>query len=211
MGADIMTIIQQIALLSVPILIAVTFHELAHGIVADRLGDPTPRMAGRLTLNPLKHLDPIGAIVFIVTRTIGWARPVPVNPYNFKDPLRGMLYVSLAGPFANFLIAFIASLVYKLILNLEAEPLIAEKVLVPLALMVRYTVVLNIGIGVFNLIPIPPLDGSKILMAILPPGMRMTYARIEPFGFLILLGLIILGIVNLLLFPLVHFLVGLLI
>lgn len=211
MNADIMSFFQQIALMAVPILIAVTFHELAHGIVADRLGDPTPRMAGRLTLNPIKHLDPIGAIVFILTRTIGWARPVPVNPYNFKDPLKGMLYVSLAGPLSNFVIAFIASFIYRLILGMEAEPVIAEKVLVPIALMIRYTVILNIGIGVFNLIPIPPLDGSKILMGLLPPKARMAYASIEPFGFLILLGLIILGVVDVLVFPVVRFFVSLLI
>lgn len=211
MNADIMTFFQQIALMAVPILIAVTFHELAHGIVADRLGDPTPRMAGRLTLNPIKHLDPIGAIVFILTRTIGWARPVPVNPYNFRDPLKGMLYVSLAGPMSNFAIAFGASFIYRLILGMQSDPLIAERVLVPIALMIRYTVILNIGIGVFNLIPIPPLDGSKILMGLLPAKARMVYASIEPFGFLILLGLIILRVVDILIFPVVRFLVGLLI
>lgn len=211
MNADIMNFFQQIALMAVPILIAVTFHELAHGIVADRLGDPTARMAGRLTLNPIKHLDPIGAIVFILTRTIGWARPVPVNPYNFKNPVQGMLYVSLAGPLSNFAIAIIASFIYKLILSMQSDPLIAEKVLVPIALMIRYTVILNIGIGVFNLIPIPPLDGSKILMGLLPPKLRMVYARIEPYGFFILLGLIILRVVDILIFPVVRFLVGLLI
>ncbi len=211
MNADIMNFFQQIALMAVPILIAVTFHELAHGIVADRLGDPTARMAGRLTLNPIKHLDPIGAIVFILTRTIGWARPVPVNPYNFKNPLKGMVYVSIAGPLANFAIAFIASFIYRLILSMQADPLIAERLLVPIALMIRYTVILNIGIGVFNLIPIPPLDGSKILMGLLPPRLRMFYASIEPFGFLILLGLIILRIVDFLIFPVVRLLVRLLI
>lgn len=210
MDFDITRFFQQLALLSVPILIAVTFHELAHGIIADRLGDPTPRMAGRLTLNPVKHLDPVGAIVFILTRTIGWARPVPVNPYNFRDPLKGMLYVSLAGPIANFLIAVVASFLYKLMLTFEGDPFIAERIIVPAALMVRYTIILNIGIGVFNLIPIPPLDGSKILMGLLPPKARMIYAGIEPFGFLILLGLIILGVVNVIVFPLVHFMVGLL-
>jgi Zn-dependent protease len=211
MSAEIMTFFQQIALMAVPILVAVTFHELAHGLVADRLGDPTPRSAGRLTLNPIKHLDPIGAIVFIITRTIGWARPVPVNPYNFKDPVKGMLYVSLAGPLTNFLIAFIASLIYKAILNLQVDPQVADRIVVPLALMVRYTVILNIGIGVFNLLPVPPLDGSKILMGLLPPRLAMRYARIEPFGFIILLGLIILGIVDIIIFPVVRLLAGLLI
>ncbi len=211
MGADIMAFLQQIALMAVPILIAVTFHELSHGIVAQRLGDPTPAMAGRLTLNPIKHIDPVGAIVFILTRTIGWARPVPVNPYNFRDPFRGMLYVSVAGPIANFLIAIVASFIYKLMLGMQADPLVADRILVPAALMVRYTVILNIGLGVFNLLPIPPLDGSKVLMGLLPPKARLSYARIEPFGFIILLGLIILGVVDIVVFPVVHFLVRLLI
>ncbi len=211
MTAEISGFLQQLALMAVPILIAVTFHELAHGIVADRLGDPTPRMAGRLTLNPIKHLDPIGTIVFIVTRTIGWARPVPVNPYNFRDPVRGMIYVSLAGPLANFLIAFISSLIYRIVLGLQADPLLADRILVPLALMLRYTVILNIGIGLFNLLPIPPLDGSKILMGFLPPRIAMTYSKIEPYGFFILLIMIILGIVNMIIVPLVYLMVNLLI
>lgn len=210
MSADITNFLQQLALLVVPILVAVTFHELAHGIVADRLGDATPRLAGRLTLNPVKHLDPIGAIVFILTRTIGWARPVPVNPYNFKNPQKGMLLVSLAGPLMNFIIAFLVSFIYKFILQMQAGPLVAERLLVPVALMARYTVILNIGIGVFNLIPIPPLDGSKILMGLLPSKAAMTFAKIEPFGFLILLLLIILGIVDVLVFPVISFLVRLL-
>ncbi|MBI5875230.1 MAG: site-2 protease family protein, partial [Deltaproteobacteria bacterium] len=95
---SIASIIQDIAILAVPVLLAVTFHEVAHGWVADRLGDPTARLLGRLTLNPLKHLDPVGTIVFFLTRMIGWAKPVPVNPLNFRDPLKGMMWVAIAGP-----------------------------------------------------------------------------------------------------------------
>ena len=118
---DFTDIIRQIVLLAFPVLIAVTFHELAHGYVADRLGDPTARLAGRLTINPLKHLDPIGTLVFIVTRMIGWAKPVPVNPYNLRNPKKDMIWVSLAGPAANLIIAFIAAVVFRILLNLPVS------------------------------------------------------------------------------------------
>ena len=163
-------IIQQIVLLAFPVLIAVTFHELAHGYVADRLGDPTARLTGRLTINPLKHLDPVGTLVFIITRMIGWAKPVPVNPYNLRNPKKDMIWVSLAGPAANLIIAFIASVVFRILLNLPVSPFsdMGQKILAPLILIARITVTINIGLGVFNLIPVPPLDGSKILMGLLP-------------------------------------------
>ncbi|MBI4688508.1 MAG: site-2 protease family protein, partial [Nitrospirae bacterium] len=179
---DIANIIREISLLAVPLLIAVTFHEVAHGYVADKLGDPTARLSGRLTINPLKHLDPVGTMVFIFTRMIGWAKPVPVNPYNLKNPRRDMMWVSLAGPGANFIIATISALLYKTLLVFSVLP---EEIYLPLILMLRYCVVLNIGLAVFNLIPVPPLDGSKILMGLLSPRQAIAYSRIEPYGFLI--------------------------
>ena len=182
---DFTDIIRQIVLLAFPVLIAVTFHELAHGYVADRLGDPTARLAGRLTINPLKHLDPIGTLVFIVTRMIGWAKPVPVNPYNLRNPKKDMIWVSLAGPAANLIIAFIAAVVFRILLNLPVSPLgeLGQKILTPLILITQITVTINIGLGVFNLIPVPPLDGSKILMGLLPHKQAAAYSRIEPYGF----------------------------
>ena len=116
---DIANIIQQIVLLACPILIAVTFHELAHGYVAYRLGDPTAKMLGRLTLNPLKHLDPVGTLAFIVTRMIGWAKPVPVNPNNLRNPKKDMMWVSIAGPATNFVIAIIAAIAFKLLVSIS--------------------------------------------------------------------------------------------
>lgn len=205
---DIANIIREISLLAVPLLIAVTFHEVAHGYVADKLGDPTARLSGRLTINPLKHLDPVGTMVFIFTRMIGWAKPVPVNPYNLKNPRRDMMWVSLAGPGANFIIATISALLYKTLLVFSVLP---EEIYLPLILMLRYCVVLNIGLAVFNLIPVPPLDGSKILMGLLSPRQAIAYSRIEPYGFLILLGLIFLGVTSYLVFPVVILLVRLLI
>ncbi len=210
MSLDMTGFLRDLVLLTVPILIAVTFHELSHGLVAYKLGDPTAKMMGRLTLNPIKHLDLIGSLVFIITKTIGWAKPVPVNPLNFRNPRRDMVWVSIAGPLANFIVATVASLIYGFILNLNVNPF-TERIIVPLALMLRYTVVLNIGIGVFNLLPVPPLDGSKILMGILPENLAYQYMRIEPFGFIILILLIILRVVDILIFPIIHLLVKLLI
>ena len=209
---DITNFIRQIVLMAVPILLAVTFHELAHGYVAYRLGDPTAKLAGRLTINPLKHLDPVGTLVFIVTRMIGWAKPVPVNPYNFRNPRRDMMWVSIAGPATNMVLAVISAILYKLILMLPiASPILIKKLFLPVAMMLQMSVVLNIGLAVFNTIPIPPLDGSKILMGLLSPRHAIAYSRIEPYGFFILLALIFLRITDYLIFPIIIFLRNLLI
>ncbi len=209
---DIANIIREIALLTIPLLIAVTFHEVAHGWVADRLGDPTARYAGRLTLNPIKHLDLIGTLVFVFTRMIGWAKPVPVNPYNFRNPRQDMMLVSIAGPGANFAIAVISAFLYNILIGIRVSPEgFWEAILIPLALMLRYCVVLNIGLGVFNLIPVPPLDGSKILMGILPYKHALAFSRIEPYGFIILLGLIFFGITGYIIYPIIILLRNLLI
>lgn len=205
---DFTNIIRDIVLLSVPILIAVTFHELAHGFIADRLGDPTARIAGRLTINPLKHLDPLGTLAFIITRMIGWAKPVPVNPYNLKNPKRDMMWVSVAGPAANLVVAVLASIVLRIILNfsLPSFSLMWQNILVPLVLIIQLTVTINIGLGVFNLIPVPPLDGSKILMGLLPHKQAVAYSKIEPYGFFILLGLIFLRVTDYIIVPIIFFL-----
>ncbi len=204
--------IRQIALMAVPLLAAVTFHELAHGYVAYRLGDPTAKLSGRLTLNPVKHLDFLGTLVFIVTQMIGWAKPVPVNPYNLRNPKRDMIWVSLAGPVTNLLMAVVSALLYKLIIALPVQNVFfIKKVLVPVALMLQISVVLNIGLAVFNAIPIPPLDGSKILMGILPPKQAIAYSRIEPYGFFIILALIFFRVIDYVIFPLIIFLRNLLI
>lgn len=204
---DFTSIILQIVLLAIPILIAVTFHELAHGFVAYKLGDPTAKIAGRLTLNPIKHLDPIGTLVFLFTRMIGWAKPVPVNPYNLRNPRKDMIWVSLAGPATNFIIAILASIIYRtlIIIPVSTSSVFVQTIFIPLLLIVQLTVVINIGIGIFNLIPIPPLDGSTILMGLLPDKHARAYSKIEPYGFIILLGLIFLKVTHYVIFPLIVF------
>ncbi|MHB8790433.1 MAG: site-2 protease family protein [Desulfobulbaceae bacterium] len=199
---DINRIILQIIILAPPFLLALTFHELAHGYVAWRLGDPTARNAGRLTMNPLKHLDPLGVLAFIIMR-IGWAKPVPVNPVYFRDPRKGMLLVALAGPGANMLLAVASAILVKLLLMLH--PYIPQFVFDPLANMLVASVWINVMLAVFNLLPIPPLDGSKVLMGVLPPVMARSYEKLEPFGFILLLILFYLGLISQVIMPIIRF------
>ncbi|MFO7761118.1 MAG: site-2 protease family protein [Thermodesulfobacteriota bacterium] len=197
-----MTIIQQIAILAPPFLFALTIHEYCHGWVAARFGDPTARAMGRLTLNPLKHLDPLGILAFIIMK-IGWAKPVPVDPRYFKNPMKDMIWVSLAGPGANILTA-IASAVLAWFVAL-LSPVIPGFLLFPLYQMLAASIWINIVLAVFNLLPIPPLDGSKVLMGLLPRRQADLFSKLEPFGFLILLALFYLGILQKILSPIIGF------
>lgn len=195
-------LVRQVVILALPILLAVTLHELAHGLVADRLGDPTPRRAGRLTLNPLAHLDVVGTLVFVLTRMIGWAKPVPVNPVFFKNPRRDMLWVGLAGPTANFALAVAMAVVYRGLEHLPGSgSTVGVQVVLPLMLMARAGVLINLGLGLFNLIPIPPLDGSKVLTGLLPASAGQVLAGVERYGFLLLILLVFSGVLDHTLFP----------
>lgn len=192
----------QIFILLTPVLLfALTIHEFSHGLIAYILGDPTPKIAGRLTLNPIKHLDPLGTITLFLTQAIGWARPVPINPNYFKNPWRDMALTSAAGPLSNFLSAIIFGFLYHFFTytNLSIGEL---KISEPLALLSFLGVKLNLGLAIFNFLPIPPLDGSKVLVKFLPPELRENYLRLELLGFFIILILAITGILGKTLYPL---------
>jgi len=162
----------------IALIIAVTIHEFSHALVADKLGDPTPSLAGRISLNPLKHLDPVGTIMLLIFR-FGWGKPVPFDPFNLRHPKRDSALIALAGPTSNLILAAFLSIILKL----SALPLLA--LLIPLIIM-------NINLAVFNLIPIPPLDGSKILYGILPLDWAEEYnAFMKDYGILLLILLIL--------------------
>ncbi len=171
-------------LLAPPILIALTLHELAHGWVAWKLGDPTARNQGRLTLNPLKHLDPIGTLMLFIVH-FGWAKPVPVNPSYFNDPKRDMLFVAAAGPMANFIVAAVSAYLMRFVVPEGYGVILWE--------MLRFSLIINVSLAVFNLLPIPPLDGSKIVGSLLPDSMDAAFRQFERKGWLILIGVIIIG------------------
>ena len=208
---SIASTIQEIAILAAPILIAVTFHEVAHGWIADRLGDPTARLLGRLTLNPIKHLDPIGTLVFFLTRMIGWAKPVPVNPLNFRDPLKGMMWVAIAGPVTNLFLAAVSAAILRLLI---ASGILFDTsisfVMEPIRMMIYMSVIINVGLAVFNFLPIPPLDGSKVLMGLLSREQAEVFVKIEPYGFIILILFIMTNIDRMILSPIIGFTVSLL-
>ncbi len=200
--------IQRIALLAVPILIAVTFHELAHGWVAYRLGDNTAKQAGRLTLNPIKHLDLFGTLAFIITNVIGWAKPVPVDPRNFVNPRKDMIWVAAAGPLANMILAVFFAGVYQLLYG--ASTAMPVYFYLPVIMIAKYAVFINVGLAVFNLLPIPPLDGSRILVGLLPRDLAYRYAQIEKYGFIILLALILTNAVNYTIVPIIRVIIRIL-
>ena len=185
--------LQRLVLQVPALLIAVTVHELAHALVADRLGDPTARSLGRLTLNPLPHIDPLGALAFVLAG-FGWAKPVPVNAQYFKNPLRDMSRVAVAGPIANFLAAF-AALV--LLLALRPAGVLPEAGLRVLS----YVYTFNLVLGIFNLIPLPPLDGGHFLPYLLPRGAASALHGLERYGMIILLVLVFTGAIQRILGP----------
>ncbi|NQS70776.1 MAG: site-2 protease family protein [Desulfobulbaceae bacterium] len=201
MNFDLQALLLQIIILAPPFLFALTVHELAHGYIAYRLGDPTAKEAGRLTMNPLKHLDPLGVLAFIIMK-IGWAKPVPVDPRYFRNPRKDMLSVALAGPASNLLLAIASALLLQVLVRFPFLPL---AILQPLAHMLVASVWINLMLAVFNLLPIPPLDGSKILMGILPPQAAYNYARLEPFGFVLVLVLFYTGVIGKIILPIIHF------
>lgn len=201
--------INEIIIFLVPVLIAITVHEVAHGYVAYLLGDPTAKLAGRLTLNPIKHLDPIGAIALLIVK-VGWAKPVPINPLYFKNKKRDILLVSAAGPISNFVLAIIFSLIIRVILTLFGS--FHNSLLVSFFSTIidicSAGIIVNIGLGIFNLIPIPPLDGSNILASLLPNRIAASFMRFGKYGFIVLLLLFLSGVVQKVILPIIYFFVS---
>jgi len=207
-------IVTKISIMLVPALLAITMHEVAHGYVAERFGDPTARLLGRLNLNPLRHLDPIGTVAVFIFG-FGWARPVPVNAGNLRRPKRDMIWVALAGPSSNLLLAVLSALLLRGIGLLEAGSVVQSELFLqlakPIRMMAGFSLYINVLLGVFNLLPVPPLDGGRILTGILPEKQAMLVNRLEPFGFILILLLVFFtDIWSLVLSPLIGALVGLL-
>ncbi len=188
--------------LLIPILLfSLSLHEYAHGRVAYQMGDPTPKITGRLTLNPLAHLSLMGTLVLLVTRMFGWAKPVRVDPRYFSDPRKGMMYVGLAGPMSNILLATLLGIVFR-VFRPYLIMLFSARTIDSLFVM---GIVLNIGLAFFNLLPVPPLDGSKILKGLLPRKYDKTFASLEAYGPFILLLVIMTGGVRIILRPIINF------
>ena len=204
--------IQQIAIAIVPVMLAITVHEAAHGYVADRLGDKTARLAGRVTLNPFKHVDPIGTVVlplgmYVLTGFMfGWAKPVPVNWRNLGHPKRDSAIVAAAGPLSNFIMLLGWSLLLAFIPSIAQ---MSEWAAVPLFHMARFGILINAILMVLNLLPLLPLDGGRILSAFLPSRLAYQYNKTEPWGFVILLVLLFTGLLGKILMPAIQFFGGL--
>ena len=195
-----------IAVWAAPILFAITLHEAAHGWVANKLGDPTAKKLGRITINPIKHIDPVGTVVvplflaMVSPFVIGWAKPVPIQPRYFKSPLLDMALVAVAGPVSNFFMAcFWAMFIQLVYMSLEHSQL-----LVFLAEMGKNGIIINIVLMVLNLLPIPPLDGGRVVAGILPPNLAMPFMQLERFGMVIILVLLVSGILGKIIWPIVQ-------
>ncbi len=205
-------IIQTIGVIIIPLLFAITLHEAAHGWIASKLGDKTALMLGRVSFNPVRHIDLFGTILLPLVMVIlrfpfifGWAKPVPVTKENFKNKRRDLALVALAGPMANLLMAFFWALVIKIDIWITGSTFYTQGMSTGaeryLYMVSNYGIMINCVLLVLNLIPIPPLDGSRIIAAILPSRIAATYERIEPYGIYILLALIIFRILNFILLP----------
>lgn len=201
--------LQNIAVWALPVLFAITLHEAAHGWVAKQLGDPTAQMLGRLTMNPLKHIDPIGTVIVplimvaLTSFVFGWAKPVPVTWENLRQPKRDMALVALAGPGANLLMLIFWLLV--IFLAAFSANVIGAVVAQFLVYMGYAGIFINLILMLLNMLPVPPLDGSRVVSSLLPNHLAWQYNRIEPYGFIILLALLFTGVLGQILLPPIDF------
>ena len=206
-----MTFLTNLIVLAPPLLVAVILHEIAHGLAAEKLGDPTARRLGRITLNPVPHIDPfmtIGLPLLLLLMNspvlFGGAKPVPVDPRFFKNPRRGMAYVAIAGPVTNFILAGICYLLFQILTVLFDSIPLPTILLSLLLLWCIYGIIINLVLGLFNLLPVPPLDGGRIAVGFLPKDLAIYWARLEPFGILIIFGLLYSGVLNFLFTPILR-------
>lgn len=211
---DPASVVQKLLILAPPILIAITFHEVSHGYVAYKLGDPTAKFMGRLTLNPLASIDLFGTILlpimtYLLTGFVfGYAKPVPINPMNFKNPRKGMALSALAGPVTNIILAVLSVLLLKFIimpLNMAASDTISETIILPFKMILEASTQINVILAVINMIPIPPLDGGRVLVGLLPQRQAISFGKIERFGMIIILLLFYSGIANFFIRPIITF------
>ncbi len=206
--------LQEIILLIPILLFSLSIHEFSHGYVSYKLGDPTPKIHGRLTLNPIAHLDFVGSLVLIITRRIGWAKPVPINPGYYKNPRKGMMYVGFAGPGANIVMAVFLSILVRiyLIFNQSSLNMYGQGLTQTVTRFFLLAIIINLSLAIFNLLPVPPLDGSKILRGFLPPRFDHYFNVLEgPTGMFLLLILAYTGILWKIISPLVNLFLNILI
>jgi Zn-dependent protease len=202
-----LTLIQEIAVWAIPILFAITLHEAGHALCAYKLGDPTAKLLGRVTLNPLKHIDPIGTGIVPVALAImtkfnfvfGWAKPVPMTPQNFKYPRRDTALVALAGPLANIIMCCLWALIMKFVLMGEPQK---SMPLTFLFFAAKAGIIINLILFLLNMLPIPPLDGSRCVASLLPPKYSYYFMKVEPYGFFILIFLAVTNVLGYILSPL---------
>lgn len=201
-----LSLVQTISVWIIPILLAITLHEAAHAYVAHRLGDSTAKMMGRLSMNPIRHVDLVGTIIVPIVIALlsqfqfvfGWAKPVPINYNQLNHPRRDMALVAAAGPLSNLTMALLWAMIFKIGLLLGPK---TSMLALYMALTGQAGILINLILAFLNLIPIPPLDGSRVLMRFLPPNLAIQYSKIEPFGIFIILGLLATNILSLILTP----------
>jgi len=210
---DEFSLIQKIIIWGIPVIFAITVHEVAHGWVALQFGDRTAQMMGRLTLNPIKHIDPLGTIIIPGVLLMaggfifGWAKPVPVTYQNLRKPKSDMAWVALAGPASNLVMAILWAVIAKLGLVMYSSGITMGE---PLLYMAVAGIMINTMLMTLNLLPLPPLDGGRILVSLLPGPLAWQVGRIEPYGFFILVGLLYFGILSMVLWPLIGAFINLL-